>query len=159
MRKHLKEAWSQAKSFLKRHKVKSYVAAGLFLCYLMFYHHTDTHQVGIRYNIITGEVSIDKTTGHHFTAPWVLVTRVDTRPRRVCIVSASRTINCRLVQFDPSKFRELIQFEGFRYYWWDNRISFNWGQKTYRGFDNLFLGHAYGNNRCSCVKILEEIGE
>jgi hypothetical protein len=159
MREQLKDAFSQTKAFLRRHKKKAYTALAVFLCYLMFYHHTDTHQVGIRYNIITGEMSIDKTTGHHFTAPWVLVTRMDTRPRRVCIESASRTMNCRLVQFDPSKYRELLEYEGFHYYWWYNRISFNWGQKTYRGVDNLLLGHAYGPNRCSCVKVLEEIGE
>jgi hypothetical protein len=68
-------------------------------------------------------------------------------------------MNCRLVQFQTDEWREVIKFEGFRYYWFYNRFSFNSGQETYRGFKNLMLGHAYGQNKCSCVKILQEIGE
>jgi len=129
------------------------------LFYFGFYHYTDNYEFGIRYNLFTGEIKPDPRTGHHLSYPWVLVTKIDTRPHRICIVSASKNINCRLVQFDPPKYMELIQKEGFHYYWWYNRFSFNYDQETYRGVDNLLLGHSYGNNRCSCVKVLQEIGD
>jgi len=131
----------------------------LFLSYMMFYHHTKSYEFGITRNIITGEMKPDTRTGHHFTAPWVLETTIDTRPRRVCIASASRNVNCRLVQFDTSQWKSLVEYEGFHYYWWYNRISFNWSQETYRGLDNLFLGHAYGSNKGKFLKILQEIGD
>lgn len=131
----------------------------LFVLYLALYHYTDQYEFGITYNLVTGEVKPDSHTGHHLTAPWVLATKIDTRPQQVCITSASRNLNCRLVQFDPTKWKELIQLEGFHYYWWYNRLSFNIGQKTYRGVPNLLLGHSYGQNRCSCVRILQEVGD
>ena len=134
------------------------ISTVLFL-YLGCYHYTDNYEFGITYNWVTGNVLPDAHTGHHFTAPWVLATKIDTRPHKVCIASASRNINCRLVQFDTAHWKDLIAIEGFRYYWWYNRFSFNSGQETYRGIDNLLLGHAYGTNRCPCVKVLEEIGD
>ena len=132
----------------------------LFVTYLGFYHYTDQYELGLTFNLSTGEIKTDSHTGHHLSAPWVLATKLDLRPIKVCITSASRNINCRLVQFDVLKWKELIQLEGFHYYWWYNRISFNMDQETYRGFENLMLGHAYGETtRCSCVKIIQEIGE
>ncbi len=136
-----------------------FLSSILFVVYLGTFHYTDNYQVGIRYNVFTGEISKDDHSGFHFSPPWVLVVRVDTRPHKVCIVSATRNLNCRLVRFNPDRFKELIQYEGFHYYWWYNRISFNMGQETYRGLDNLFLGHAYGENRCSCIEIIEDVGE
>lgn len=130
-----------------------------FLFYLPFYHWTDSYEFGITYNLFTGEVKPDKHTGHHLTAPWVIETKIDTRPQRICIASATRNMNCRLVQFDTSQWKELIRIEGFHYYWWYNRFSFNSGQETYRGLSNLLLGHSYGNTRGSFVKIIQQNGE
>lgn len=131
----------------------------IILFYSAFYHYTDSYEFGITYNVFSGELKSDQHTGHHITMPWVLATKIDTRPQRVCITSATRNVDCRLVQFDTTQWRELIKFEGFRYYWWYNRFSFNSGQETYRGVRNLFLGHAYGNSRCSCIKIVRQVGD
>ena len=130
----------------------------LFVSYIMFYHHTESYEWCITRNVITGEMKPDQHSGFHFTAPWVLASKIDTRPRKVCIASASRNMNCRLVQFDTTYWKELVQYEGFHYYWWYNRISFNGSQETYRGVDNLLLGHAYGATRGKFVKILQEVG-
>ncbi len=143
----------------KRIRLSLWIVGILFVCYLAFYHFTDSYEFGLTWNMFTGEIKPDKHTGHHFTAPWVLATKIDTRPQRVCIATATRNLNCRLVQFDTAYWRELVKFEGFHYYWWYNRFSFNSGQDTYRGVTNLLLGHAYGNTRCSCVKVLQEVGE
>lgn len=147
------------KEFVKKHRKKIVCIGVVFLCYLMFYHHSKSYEFVITRNLITGEIKPDSHTGHHLTWPWVQAVKIDTRPRKVCIPSASRNMNCRLVQFDTSQWRALIKYEGFSYYWWYNRISFNWSQKTYRGVDNLLLGHAYGRTRGSFVKILQETGD
>lgn len=139
--------------------ISALVVLFLFVCYLAFYHYTDSYEFGITYNVFTGECKSDKHTGHHLTLPWVLATKIDTRPQRVCIASATRNMDCRLVQFDTTKWRDLIKFEGFQYYWWYNRLSFNWGQESYRGVRNLLLGHSYGNSRGSFVKILQKVGD
>jgi len=134
------------------------VLTTILVSYFSLYHYTDSNEFGITYNLATGTVAADTRSGHHLTAPWVLVTTIDTRPQRVCIVSATRNMDCRLVQFDTVRWRELITFEGFSYYWWYNRFSFNGGQETYRGTRNLLLGHSYGKSRCSCVLIIKEVG-
>ena len=131
----------------------------LFLSYIAFFHFTENYEFGITYNLFTGETKPDGHPGFHLSAPWILVAKADTRPQKVSIVSASRNLNCRLVQFDTTQWRELIRIEGFRYYWWYNRISFNSGQETFRGFRNLLLGHSYGVTRGKFVKILQEIGD
>lgn len=143
----------------RKKKVIAIILSILLTSYFALYHYSDSYEFGITYNLFTGDLKPDEHTGHHLTAPWVLAVKIDTRPRKVCIASATRNMNCRLVQFDTSKWKELIEFEGFRYYWWYNRFSFNSGQETYRGLSNLMLGHAYGENRCSCVKVIQEVGD
>lgn len=149
----------KVKAFIIEHRKKVVTVTALFLCYLMFYHHSESYEFVITRNIITGDSKPDSHTGHHFTWPWVLAAKIDTRPHKVCIASASRNMNCRLVQFDTSKWEELLAYEGFHYYWWYNRFSFNWSQETYRGVDNLLLGHSFGRTRGSFVKILQEVGD
>ncbi len=140
-------------------RIVSIIAIAIFVCYLAFFHYTDSYEFGITYNLATGESKPDGHPGYHLSAPWVLVTKVDTRPQKVSIASASRNLNSKLVQFDTAQWRELIKFEGFHYYWWYNRISFNSGQETFRGFRNLLLGHSYGATRGKFVKIIQEIGD
>ncbi len=143
----------------KNIKIVSIIAIIIFTCYLSFYHYTDSYEFGITFNVFTGELKSDQRAGHHLTLPWVLATKIDTRPQRVCITSATRNMDCRLVQFDTTQWKELIKFEGFRYYWWYNRFSFNSDQETYRGIRNLLLGHSYGKSRGSFVKIIQEVGD
>jgi len=137
----------------------SVVMTILFFSYLAFYHYTENYEFGITYNLFSGEIKPDGHSGYHLSAPWVLVVKTDTRPQRVSIVSVSRNLNCRLVQFDTTKWKELIRIEGFHYYWWYNRFSFKSGQETYRGFRNLLLGHSYGSSRGSFVKIIQDVGD
>lgn len=134
---------------------------GLSICvslgYLMFFHYTDTTHTGIRWNMFTGEVSRDLAPGFHFSAPWVLVTRITNTPLRVCVQSASRAVNCRLIQFMPDQYRALVKTEGFRYYWWDNRLSFNFGYtETYRGEKDLLRGYAYSIQSYPFIKTTVE---
>ena len=131
-----------------------------FLFWLAFVHYTENYQKGIQWNLLTGELSIDAKEGLRVTPPWVLVSRVDTRPVRVCITTAGRAFNCRLIQFVPEAWHEFVAVEGFRYWWWANRISFNFGYtEEYRGMKDLLRGYAYGVKQYSFVKTLKEYQE
>ena len=100
-----------------------------------------------------------KERGGHPPSPGVAVARVDTRPVRVCITSTSRGFNCRLVQFEPRAYRQFVATQGFHYYWWSNRISFNLGyNEEYRGVKDLMRGYAFSVNKYSFLKLLKEYG-
>lgn len=120
-----------------------FILGSLACVYFPFFHYTDQHEVGLVLNVLDGSVSIDKP-GFNVTAPWKLVSKADTRSQKVCVTSVSRTMNCKLVQFNPTFYAEFVKTEGFRYYWWDNRISYNSGYtEEYRGFRDVLRGYAF----------------
>lgn len=141
---------------------KLFFVGGIFLVafslfYLPFVHFVDQYQVAITRNLFTGELQCDTKGGFHFTAPWVQATRIDTRPIRVCITSASRAYNCKLAQFEPAYHEEFIRVQGFQYYWWANRVSFNFGyNEEYRGMKDILRGYAYGASRYQFIKITQD---
>lgn len=135
------------------------LASLVLLFYLLFLHYADQTQVGIVRNWVTGEIRLD-TPGWNLTPLWATVAKVDTRPMRVCITSAGRGFNCRLVQFQPQQFRSFVETEGFYYYWWANRISINFGyDEEYRGMRDLFRGYGYSVRSYPFVQVLREYRE
>ena len=133
------------------------VTSFILLSYLTCFHYTDYHTSAISRNLITGETSVDTVAGFNLTAPWVQVARIDTRPHRICITSSTRNFNCYLVEFVPSEYNELIELEGFRYYWWANRISFNFGHdEEYRGIRDIFRGYTFDDKPQPFLKITKE---
>lgn len=131
----------------------------LFLFYLGFLHYSEQGQVGIMRNRVTGELRLDHP-GWNFSVPWVSVAKVDARPMRVCITTAGRGFNCRLVKFEPEAYREFVGVEGFYYYWWANRFSFNLGyDEEYRGVKDLLRGYAYGVKRYPFVVVIRDYEE
>lgn len=127
--------------------------------YLMFVNVVKTHEVILGRNYFTGHTFIDSVTGIKLNAPWVFVNNIDTRPHRVCVTSASRNFNCKLVSFDKSGWEEFIDLEGFYYFWWANRISFNMGHdQEYRGINNLLRGYSFDETPRNFIKIHKESG-
>ncbi|MCR4312000.1 MAG: hypothetical protein NUV56_01820 [Candidatus Uhrbacteria bacterium] len=132
------------------------VSIVVFMLYLCLFHYTPVGQVGIMRDMMTGEVRLDHT-GMNFSPPWVQVAHIPTTPQRVCITSATRAYNCRLAQFEPSAYQEFVQTEGFRYYWFDNRISFNGGyDDEYRGPKDLIRGYAFSAKKYPFVTVLND---
>jgi hypothetical protein len=133
------------------------IMAVLLLFYLPFFHYTDAHEVGIKRNQLDGTLSID-TPGFNITAPWIFVAKMETRPQRVCVESAAKVINCKLAIFRPTEYLEFVQREGFRYYWWDNRISFNSAYaEEYRGSRDLIRGYAFSTAKQNFVEVIQHI--
>ena len=128
---------------------------GLF--YLAFVNYTEAYEVGIARNFVTGELVPQDHGGFHISTPWVQVARIDTRPIRVCITSDTRAFNCKLVQFEPSAYKEFVAVQGFQYYWLANRISFNFGYtEEYRGMKDILRGYAFGVKKYPFITILRD---
>ena len=132
----------------------------LTLCglgYFAYISHLDVNEVALTWNVISGEMHLRDQQGWTLTPPWVTVVKIDTRPARVCIASASRAIHCKLVQFKIAGWQEFVQLEGLRIYWFANRISFNGGHDDeYRGMRNLLLGYTFARKEYSFIEVLEE---
>lgn len=130
----------------------------LFIFWLMCFHWTGIHEVGIRRNIFTGELSLDDKPGPEISWPWVQVVKIDTRPRRICIECGCKNMNCVLVSFEPVGWRDFVDREGFRYYWWTNRFSFNSGaNREYRGDDYLIKGYAFDEKNYSFITVEKNV--
>lgn len=132
--------------------------AGALAIYFAFFTHVEPTERGIARNWVTGELRLLEP-GWHVSSPWTWVAMVDIRPMRVSVQSAGRGFSAKLVQFDVAGWREFVQTEGWRYYWWANRISFNAGHaEEHRGMKDILRGYAYGHRPYPFVKIIEEYG-
>jgi hypothetical protein len=130
-----------------------FITVPILLFYFLFVNFIEPTQVGIARNWFTGEMWLQEKSGWQLSAPWVWVVRIDTRPMRVAVTSAGRGYSGKLVQFDSKGWREFVQTEGWSYYWWYNRISFNFGHaETYRGM----RGYAFAAKKYSFITILNE---
>jgi hypothetical protein len=130
----------------------------LVLCfYFLFINYTEPTELGIARNSISGEIWIQERGGWHLTSPFVLVSVLDMRPMRVAVLSAGHGYCAKLAQFDKTYWREFIATEGFRYYWFANRISFNFGyDEEYRGQKDLMRGYAFSVKKYPFIKIITE---
>jgi hypothetical protein len=129
----------------------------ILIGYCALLNYTEPTQAGIARNYITGDVWLQETGGWHITAPWVVVVKIDTRPIRVEVSSAGRGYNAKLVQFNVRGWREFVATEGFWYYWWANRLSFNFGyHEEHRGMKDILRGYAYTGRRYPFILILNE---
>lgn len=143
-------------SYLKRVLTIVAVIAVLLLVVSCFVHYQETNQVAIMRNMITNEIRLEDRAGFHVSEPWIQVARIDTRPMKVCISSASRAFNCKLAQFNPTYYREFVAVEGFHYYWFYNRFSFNWGydaDEEYRGMGDVLRGYAFSVQQYPFVEV------
>jgi hypothetical protein len=136
-----------------------YIITGSLLFFYFFcFHYVNVHEVGIRRNVINGNLSIDKSPGMYVSAPWIQVSKIDTRPQRICIECDCKNMTCVLVTFNPKGWQDFVQKEGFRYYWWSNRFSFNSSHKNeYRGIKDILKGYAFDGIEYSFLKIEKNI--
>lgn len=76
---------------------------------------------------------------------------------RVSVDSAGHGYHAKLVQFNADGWQEFVQTEGWYYYWWANRFSFNFGySEEHRGLKDIMRGYAYGTRRYTFINVLQE---
>jgi len=135
------------------------LVAGVSLVYFPFLHYVSPGEYGIRFNSVSGDISVDQP-GIYITPPWLIVAKVDALPQRVCITSVAKTIYCKLAQFKPEKLSDFVAREGFRYYWWDNRFSFNLGYaEEYRGIRDVMRGYALSGAKQNFIVLSDDTRE
>lgn len=128
--------------------------------YLSAFNHTEPTELGVAWNVATGEMWAQKGGGWHVTPPWVLVSTIDLRQMRVTITTAGRGFGAKLIQFNPDEWQIFVKTEGFRYWWWANRISFNLGyNEEYRGVRDILRGYAFGIKSYPFIKVLQEVDQ
>lgn len=126
----------------------------ILLFWLGFFNWTGYHQLSIERNIFNGEIHVDTTAGPNLSWPWVQVANIDTRPRKLCVDCNCKTLNCRLVQIKKNNIIKLVENEGFKYFWLQNRISFNISaEQEYRGFDYTLRGYAFTEDTPNFIEI------
>lgn len=121
--------------------------------------HVEPTEAGIGINWLNGDLRLLDKSGWHITAPWVWVTKIETSPMRVGISTSSRGYSVKLVQFQKEYYKEFIETEGWYFYWWYNRLSFNIGydrMEEYRGFRDIMRAYAYSDTRYPFIKILNQ---
>lgn len=84
---------------------------GLFLA------HIENYEVGYLFDSRTGEITIIEHTGYVWTPPVVTSVRtVDLRPMQLCISANKRTLNCKLVRFNPEGLKTFVEWHGRKNY-------------------------------------------
>ena len=132
-------------------------ASLLILLYMGFVNHTEPTEIGIARNWVTGDMWIQEGGGFHVNPPWVWVACVDTRPMRVSVPSGGRGYHAKLIQFQPDKWKDFVEIEGWRFYWLSNRLSINFGHdEEHRGLRDVLRGYAYSPKQHSFLKVLQE---
>jgi hypothetical protein len=129
------------------------------ILYVCFVTHIEPTEAGIGRNWFSGKLTLLDRSGWHVTPPWVWVSKVSTTPMKVSVSTASRAYNYKLVQFQKEYFKEFIETEGWYFYWWYNRLSFNIGyshDEEYRGFRDVLRGYAYSAKDYPFIKTLNE---
>jgi len=126
---------------------------------LGFLNYNEPTEIGIARNLVTGKTWVQKG-GWNLKCPWVLVPHIDTRPIRVTVDSAGHGYSGKLVQFVPEEWELFVKTEGWRLWWFANRLSFNLGYKDeHRGMKDILRGYAYGTKKYPFLVVLEEFGE
>lgn len=133
------------------------IVAALFLFYLVAVNHTEPTEIGVARDIISGDMWLQEGGGYHFTPPWVLVSCIDLRPMRLSVPTSGRAVSAKLVQFKKEGWRDFVQTEGWEYWWWANRFSFNSGYKEEcRGMRDILRGYAFSPKEYPFLETLKE---
>jgi len=130
-----------------------------FIFVVCFVTHLEPTEDGIGMNWLNGELRLLERNGWHITPPWVWVAKVQTTPMRVSVSTASRGYSAKLVQFNSEHYEEFIKTEGWYFYWWYNRLSFNIGydrNEEYRGFRDVMRAYAYSAKKYPFITLLKE---
>lgn len=136
-------------------KIAIILSVVLFLFYLFCVDFRDSYHIALCKNEIKGEVYLDTLHGFNVTYPWIRVSKIDTRPIKLCIDCNCANINCKLIQFDYNYYQNFTKREKFCYFWWKNRISFNISQENeYRGMKFILRSYAFDKEKHKFIKEL-----
>lgn len=134
-----------------------YLSLTIISFWLFLFSYNPYTHVSIHRNWLSGKTEL-KGPGVSITPPWTFVSRIDIRPKKVCLECSCQNLNCQLVSFDPSGWKDFLKVEGFGYYWWRNRLSFNIGHDNeYRGISNILRGYSFSDRNYTFLKKYKQV--
>lgn len=126
----------------------------LLMIYMFSFNYVSVGECTISKNIFNNNIELDTVSGFKFSAPWILKSNLDTRPRRVCVECDCRNKTCVLISFNPNGYKDFVQREGWNYYWWRNRFSINLGHDSEsRGLYDILRSYAFDGNEYSFLEV------
>lgn len=144
-----------------------FVIFGIFLISSIFFrlafvNFIDQHEVGYKFNMVTGKMEVLRDKGYIVTSPLTLVNTVDIRPFQVCISGKSRVLNCKLIRFNPGPNGEyllkFISLHGRSDY---SAFSISDASQSETDMYKIMMSYAYESDRDSIsypfLEIIKEI--
>ena len=119
------------------------IIVGLLLFLILFLNHTSINEIGIEYDALNGDISLQEQPGWYITSPLVRVTYISTLPFKVRVPSRAKVIVAKMVMFNPAGIKEYIRMQGFDY-------SIN------SDLHNSFLGYAFSGHAYPFMTIMQE---
>lgn len=129
---------------------------GSLLFWILCLNHVPPQAIGVAYDSINGQVSVQRNPGWYVTHPFVQVASVETRPFQVCINAGARILNCKLIRFNPDGATEFVKLQGFHYWNGPSNCNSNPGCQSSE-FGRIMMGYAYAEQPYPFLEILEEI--
>jgi len=85
----------------------------LAFCAIGWLNYIDNYQLGYLFDARTGQIEPLKRTGWVSNPPFVTsVHTIDLRPMQLCISANTRTLNCKLVKFNPEGLQTFLSWHG-----------------------------------------------
>ncbi len=119
---------------------------GCFLFWLTCLNHTSLNHIGVAYDSLNGNVTIQDQPGWYVTSPFVLVGYISTLPTKVTIPSTAVVIVAKVVRFRPEGVSEFIRLQGFKY-WNSGEVS------------TILLGYAFSGGKYPFLEIIQEANQ
>lgn len=129
---------------------------GAFLFYVFCLNHVEPQEIGISYDSLNGEVTVQRHPGWYVTSPFTRVATVETRPFQVCLNAGARILNCKLIRFNPDGAAEFVKLQGFHYWNGPSNCNNNPGCSSTE-WSRIMMGYAYAERPYPFLEILEEI--
>lgn len=114
------------------------------LYWMLFLNHVSINEVGVAYNMISGEVTVQDRPGWYRTSPTTVVASISTLPFKVSVNSSATVINEKVIRFKPEGVQEYIRLQGF-----------SWVQTN---FENIMMGYAYSGRKWPFLEVIQEAG-
>ncbi len=117
----------------------------VFTYYLAFLNHTDINEIGVAYDSMSGQITVQDKPGWYTTSPMVRVAYLSTLPMAVEIPSEAAVITKKIVRFKKEGLDDFIRLQGF-------------GYSMSSSLANTLLGYAYSGREWPFLEVMQEGG-
>lgn len=108
--------------------------------------HVHMNEIGVTYDMISGDLARQDQPGFYVTSPFVEVSYLSMLPFKVTIPSNAKVINTKIVQFNLDGLDEYLRIQG-------------WGYNLDQNMDNAFLGYAFSGQSFPFLTIVQTPGQ